>query len=49
MKIAEAFGRVDKVVVRTGGEVTVYAKIRRHTAGSLYAATRYHRLHRRAL
>lgn len=79
MKIAEAFGRVDKVVingtawrpqhtqealaaieryrrfltalyfVRVDGEVTVYAKIRRHTAGSLYAATRYHRLHRRAL
>ena len=33
---------------RVDGMVTVYAKIRRHTAGSLYAVTRYHRLHRRA-
>ena len=33
---------------RINGKVTVYARIRRHTAGSLYAVTRYHRLHRRA-
>lgn len=33
---------------RIDGKVTVYARIRRHTAGSLYAVTRYHRLHRRA-
>ena len=32
---------------RIDGMVTVYARIRRHTTGSLYAVTRYHRLHRR--
>lgn len=32
---------------RINGKVTVYANIKRHTAGSMYITARYHGLHRR--